>query len=281
MNNWFKGIKDRVWGRLQAESPLEIPAKIFLITAQITTPECWVSNSSQCSVRTDNLIHRLPIDGTKSVWVGCDILPFQPLDGFQKHGGGTCPVSIFIETEDSQAPSFRDRNVLRKTANPTNKSRSDVRLYGLDFLGSDFSTPAGRPADANVVFVHGLGGSAYGTWLHPDTKWFWPGALSLEPGFENVRLMTFGYNSDWQTFFGPSSRLGFHDFAVQLLDKLSLHFEEYGSVMRSLNCLLMFSGQRSLWLTAWGDSLLRRCDLNFSCTDLTGISYHHGTKVSL
>lgn len=82
-----------------------------------------------------------------------------------------------------------------------------------------------------LVFVHGLGGSAKETWTHADTKEFWPSWLHEDSRFDNVRISTFGYDANFTNVFATKNALGITDFASQLLDSLSLHFHKYGDVI--------------------------------------------------
>ena len=85
--------------------------------------------------------------------------------------------------------------------------------------------PTASPDDkscTNIVFVHGLGGSAKGTWtLEPDS--FWPAWLPKVRGLENCRIMTFGYDADWNKIWKPNNVLDISDFGDQLLNHLFLH----------------------------------------------------------
>ncbi|KAH6843034.1 NACHT and WD domain-containing protein, variant [Chaetomium sp. MPI-CAGE-AT-0009] len=68
---------------------------------------------------------------------------------------------------------------------------------------------------ADIIFVHGLGGSAYRTWSwqrNPDN--FWPQWLAHYEHTESCRIFTFGYNSN---FKGDARGLDVLDFARDLL----------------------------------------------------------------
>lgn len=75
-----------------------------------------------------------------------------------------------------------------------------------------------EPAVADLVFVHGLGGGSRSTWTKsadPSLYWIqeW---LPNDPGFRDVRIHSFGYNSDWDKV----SILNLHDFAKSLLGSI-------------------------------------------------------------
>ncbi|KAL2194744.1 hypothetical protein P885DRAFT_71151 [Corynascus similis CBS 632.67] len=67
------------------------------------------------------------------------------------------------------------------------------------------------------VFVHGLGGGSTRTWcLKPDPSYFWPKEwLPRHPAFRNVRIHSFGYDSDWKA--KGQSIVTAHDFGQALL----------------------------------------------------------------
>ncbi|KAK3904931.1 hypothetical protein C8A05DRAFT_42078 [Staphylotrichum tortipilum] len=52
---------------------------------------------------------------------------------------------------------------------------------------------------ANIVFIHGLAGGSRKTWsFSRDPSHFWPQKwLPADNDFRNVRILSFGYNSDW------------------------------------------------------------------------------------
>lgn len=82
----------------------------------------------------------------------------------------------------------------------------------------------------NIVFVHGLGGSATETWTHYPSRIFWPTLLHEDDRFANVRISTFGYDANLKNIFAAKNVLDISDFAKQLLDVLDLHYDEYGDV---------------------------------------------------
>ncbi|KLU86620.1 NACHT and WD domain-containing protein [Magnaporthiopsis poae ATCC 64411] len=74
-------------------------------------------------------------------------------------------------------------------------------------------------AVGDIVFVHGLGGSAWRTWSwNRDTALFWPEWLAEEDDvLATFRVWTFGYNA---SFRGAATNLTILDFAKDLLLQL-------------------------------------------------------------
>ncbi|KAL9629959.1 MAG: hypothetical protein Q9204_004981, partial [Flavoplaca sp. TL-2023a] len=71
-----------------------------------------------------------------------------------------------------------------------------------------------QDAVCDIIFVHGLGGSATKTWSWKrDTAQFWPAWLSDDEQLYKMRVFTFGYNSD---FRGSATNLNITDFAKDL-----------------------------------------------------------------
>ncbi len=73
-------------------------------------------------------------------------------------------------------------------------------------------------AIADLVFVHGLGGGSRSTWTKSgDRSLYWPQEwLPHDPGFQDVRIHSFGYDSNWD----KESTLNVHDFAKSLLGSI-------------------------------------------------------------
>jgi len=71
---------------------------------------------------------------------------------------------------------------------------------------------------ADIIFVHGLGGSSWTTWCwERNPEYFWPAWLRHEQGLSGLRVFTYGYNSD---FLGPDTTSGVLDFAKGLLVRM-------------------------------------------------------------
>ncbi|KAL9040923.1 MAG: hypothetical protein Q9214_004294, partial [Letrouitia sp. 1 TL-2023] len=62
----------------------------------------------------------------------------------------------------------------------------------------------GSEACVDVVFVHGLTGNAYDTWLHKETGIHWPTDL-LGQDISDIRVLSFGFDADIVRFFGRGS----------------------------------------------------------------------------
>ncbi|KAF9893519.1 hypothetical protein FE257_010831 [Aspergillus nanangensis] len=83
----------------------------------------------------------------------------------------------------------------------------------------------------DLIFVHGLRGGSIKTWCKGnDPRFFWPQFwLPMEPGFRNVNIHSFGYDSDWAST--KSSILSVQDFGQSLLEEMrnSPHMRDNGS----------------------------------------------------
>ncbi|KAL9634287.1 MAG: hypothetical protein Q9164_004182 [Protoblastenia rupestris] len=121
-----------------------------------------------------------------------------------------------------------------------NASRHSYNSHGSSFLGLTFrhgkSNSDGLDEDAkgplglnllhdapdpivDFVFVHGLGGGSRKTWSYSsDLKHFWPRWLPEDSNFHDVRIHSFGYNSDWTSMKPDVSNIS--DFALALLNAL-------------------------------------------------------------
>jgi hypothetical protein len=102
------------------------------------------------------------------------------------------------------------------TATEQNLDSADnlVGSYGLNLL---YAPPVPL---VDFIFVHGLRGGSRKTWSKTsDPLSYWPKEwLPREPAFKNVRIFSFGYNSDWGD--RKDSVLNIHDFGKSLLSEI-------------------------------------------------------------
>jgi hypothetical protein len=70
------------------------------------------------------------------------------------------------------------------------------------------------------IFVHGLGGGSKKTWTYDnDPDLYWPKEwLSKDPVFKNVRIHSFGYDSNWTE--SKATPTNVHDFGQSLLNDI-------------------------------------------------------------
>jgi len=73
----------------------------------------------------------------------------------------------------------------------------------------------------DFIFVHGLGGGSRKTWSKTSSIiYYWPQEwLPKDPAFKDVRVHSFGYDSDWAK--GKDNCLNIHHFGKSLLGEMS------------------------------------------------------------
>ena len=77
----------------------------------------------------------------------------------------------------------------------------------------------GTEASVDIVFVHGLTGNAYNTWLHKDARVHWPSEL-LRQDIPDARILSFGYDADIVNFWNPASNSRLSSHAENLVGDL-------------------------------------------------------------
>src|SRR5271168_2179697 len=115
------------------------------------------------------------------------------------------------QTERQKTPastssrSFLARTLRRRGTSSTESNEDEKGPYGLNTLFEPLES-----AIADLVFVHGLGGGSRSTWTKSlDPSLYWPQEwLPQDPGFKDVRIHSFGYNSNWK----KESILNIYDF---------------------------------------------------------------------
>ena len=113
----------------------------------------------------------------------------------------------------SPSRSLLTRTFVRRNDSNVSDSADSKGPLGLNTLYD----PLGS-AIADIVFVHGLGGGSKSTWTKSsEASLFWPQEwLPADAGFGDVRIHSFGYNSNWT----KESILNVHDFARALLGSI-------------------------------------------------------------
>lgn len=119
----------------------------------------------------------------------------------------------YSTTSSTSSRSLLSRSFVRREE--SNQSLDAKGPIGLNTLYE----PDDSDTVADLVFVHGLGGGSRSTWTKAgDASLFWPREwLPRDPDFRNVRVHSFGYNSN----LDKESTLNLHDFSKSLL--VSLH----------------------------------------------------------
>ncbi|KAL2131706.1 hypothetical protein VTI74DRAFT_4725 [Chaetomium olivicolor] len=119
--------------------------------------------------------------------------------------------------------------IISPTTTPSNSlvnSSSINNFIAVPSPPSQNSNPQGltlvhdsKASTADLIFVHGLGGSSWNTWCWDhNPELFWPAWLKHEKGASHFRVFTFGYDAN---FRGPDRKLGILDFARSLLVRMS------------------------------------------------------------
>ena len=72
----------------------------------------------------------------------------------------------------------------------------------------------------DIVFIHGLTGNSYKTWMDPEKVVYWPVDL-LKFDIPNARIMMFGYDADVTNFIRPVGQCTLRDHATTLVNDLA------------------------------------------------------------
>jgi hypothetical protein len=144
----------------------------------------------------------------------------------------TLQTSIPSETVPSKSIREQpDESAFKVSARPSydqinpathGNTESDPGPLGLNVV---YTPQYGHKAD--IVFVHGLGGSSHWTWSkHRNPELFWPLTfLPLEPDLCLARILSFGYNANFRKSANASTVV--LDFAKELLFDLKYGNDEH------------------------------------------------------
>lgn len=149
-------------------------------------------------------------------------LPGSSGDSFQTKTWTKSRVSTGVsKTSEDPRPESTLRSVKTVPSQVSAPSASGAvkRLAPKNPLGLSVIYSPDGPPKADIVFIHGLGGSSHGTWLkNKDMNLFWPQTfLPLEQDVSLARILTFGYNAE--LVHGRPS-VSIFDFANDLLFSL-------------------------------------------------------------
>lgn len=106
----------------------------------------------------------------------------------------------------------------------SSRSRSQDRRDEPLGLHVIHNPPGDRVVD--IIFVHGLGGTSRLSWSwNRDLAYFWPQEwLPLEPGLQDARILTFGYNAHFMS--QTKDLFNISDFAKDLLLQMKFGNDE-------------------------------------------------------
>lgn len=125
-------------------------------------------------------------------------------------------ISASPTFESGLSSSYSDASSLSRTAAAIDDGINDPKgPLGLNLL---FSPSEPR---IDIIFVHGLGGGSRKTWSKTNSlNHYWPQEwLPKDPAFKDVRIHSFGYNSDYVK--GKDNCLNVHHFGKSLLGEIS------------------------------------------------------------
>ena len=100
--------------------------------------------------------------------------------------------------------------------------------YGIKVLHD-----GGAGACVDIVFVHGLTGNAYDTWLYKETGVYWPEDL-LKQDLPDTRILSYGYDADIVKFWDPVSNSRLSNHAEKLVGDLVRERERTNTETRKI-----------------------------------------------
>ncbi|KAI1496365.1 hypothetical protein F5X99DRAFT_422182 [Biscogniauxia marginata] len=128
---------------------------------------------------------------------------------------------------ETNRPSVRSTSPLPIRLEPANANRASDPL-GLTVLHAPTTAPS-----ADIIFLHGLGGSSRLTWCKDrNLNLFWPREwLPADPDIRHARILSFGYNANFRSS-AQSSSLSISDFSKNLLYDMLFSTDPDGNPLR-------------------------------------------------
>ncbi|KAL9029654.1 MAG: hypothetical protein Q9196_002137 [Gyalolechia fulgens] len=147
--------------------------------------------------------------------------------------------------------------------------------------------PYGGVPTANIIFVHGLGGTSQKTWCrNRDIRFFWPREwLPLETGFGKIRVLSFGYNAHFASC-GRENILNIGDFAKDLLFGMKFGLDQGSQELEIGKAPIIFVAHsmgglvvKKAFILAQNDNQYRQV-LTSACAILFLSTPHRGTNLA-
>ncbi|EFW20428.1 hypothetical protein D8B26_003189 [Coccidioides posadasii str. Silveira] len=111
----------------------------------------------------------------------------------------------------------------------THRERPRVKEFGLSEVYTS------QDPQVDVVFVHGLNGSAYATWATKKSDIFWPADLLPRTlPSQQLRILTYGYDANVSAFMDGTSKDKIHNHAEHLAAHLFANRNLNGAVDRPI-----------------------------------------------
>jgi len=129
-----------------------------------------------------------------------------PITTSRKNDNASVPAAIL----PTGHPSQESHEPMKPHIEPLKIRKGDN--LGIQVL---YDPPDGSATIVDIVFVHGLTGNAYNTWLEEGRQVHWPSQL-LKDDIPDARILSFGYDADVVHWFSAASvnRIGNHAEAL-------------------------------------------------------------------
>ena len=141
----------------------------------------------------------------------------------KEHSTTAGPSTLQQSTTQADGPASIAAN-----SNSGSTSIGKGQNYGIRVLHD-----GGTEACVDIVFVHGLTGNAYDTWLHKETGVHWPSDL-LKQDLPDTRILSYGYDADIVNFWNPASNSQLSNHAERLVGDLVREREDTNTENRKI-----------------------------------------------
>ena len=138
-----------------------------------------------------------------------------------------------LNTESSDVSERLSQTAIAPASTATNLPAPPAPIGKGQNYGVQQLYDGGLGAIVDIVFVHGLTGNAYDTWLHKDTDIHWPSKL-LRQDIIDARILSFGYDADIVNFWNPASSSRLSNHAENMVGELVRHRERTNTEIRKI-----------------------------------------------